>query len=292
MTQEAALASPSDRRHGSNVHGRSQLFDWLANLDNRARRLPKAEAWWAYDLFLFARYPRLQPGPDQGKRLDIALRAAGYKAQLQLLMHWKGKIASLPASERILRSLGSAKQIQLFALMADIASDFETFERRRNARDWSRSLGREGPRRQIVLLRKLDFARQSLKVLQQYASALDPSLAIEYVEAATEALGRLTELGPIRRLEDLLPLSRELSEIAESPATFAMVQMYWFFRSGCRCTGDESEVRVGLIRNDLWTSFGVSTVDILSEAQTGQSQGCQAVHEAVRRFHALQGTSS
>jgi hypothetical protein len=135
-----------------------------------------------------------------------------------------------------------------------------------------------------MLARKLAAARCSLEDLIQYANGLDPTLGGSYRKAAEGALEALATI-PNGSSENLYQrLYGELREITEDPTTFSMVQLYWFFRSGCGLTGDESEVRVAIIRNELWIRSEVSKVDFIPAYQGDQSQGCQAVHEAVRRF--------
>jgi len=80
--------------------------------------------------------------------------------------------------------------------------------------------------------------------------------------------------------------------VKTDPTTFAMVQLYWLLRHGCGLTGDESEVRVALIRNFFWAPLGVPKVKFRPFYEEGESQGCSAVRQAVRRFHLPKGTSA
>jgi hypothetical protein len=191
----------------------------------------------------------------------------------------------------VLQGLTKEQQIQLAALMVDVASDLEKYRNRKQAQVWFRSLGREGPRRQRMLLRKVAKVRQALDDLHKYAESLDPSVGSEYQQAADAALAQLSVLGGARPFEPLLDLSAELRGIAGDPTSFSMVQLYWFFRHECGLSGDESEVRVAVLRNELWHEYGVDRVAYRPRYEDAESRGCQAVHEAVRRFRPRQGTS-
>jgi hypothetical protein len=83
-----------------------------------------------------------------------------------------------------------------------------------------------------------------------------------------------------RSLAEFPALARELRQVTKSPVTSAMVWLYWFFRSGCHLSGDEAEVRVGLLRNALWKRLDVEEVFIA----TDQPRGCRAVYVAVSRY--------
>jgi hypothetical protein len=272
--------------------GRRKLFNWLKDFDKRASKLPPAEGMWTYSLFLFARYPRLRPRPIRAKRLDEALHKAGYESLAQLLSGRERQIAEHEETRRAIRGLKSAQRIQLAALLVDTAADIENFTGRRDAKDRSFKLEREGPRRQRMLARKLEASRRSLDNLRRYASALDASMGSSYRKAAEDALTRLSGLPTNRSFQGILTVYRELRQVTENPTTFAMVQLYWFFRSGCGLSGHEAEVRVALVRNAFWAAFSVAPVTFFPEYQVGQPRGCQAVHEAVRRFCPKKGTPS
>jgi hypothetical protein len=259
-------------------------FDWLKDMDKRASKLPPAKGVWEYPLFFFARYRRLRPILIRAGRLDKALHKARHESLAQFLSERAERITKQQETQQAVAGLTSEHRIQLAALLIDTEADIETFTRRKNAKDWSHKLGAEGPRRQRMLSRKLKKARASLSDLRQYATDLDPSLGFDYRRAADDALTQLVELREARSFAEHRTVYRELRQATKDPTTFAMVQLYWFFRSGCRLSGDEAEVRVALVRNAFWTTFGVARVAFFPKNQVGQSKGCQAVHEAVRRF--------
>jgi hypothetical protein len=92
-------------------------------------------------------------------------------------------------------------------------------------------------------------------------------------------------------LERFAAIHTDLVKIAQNPTTFAMVQIYWFFCSGCNLTGHDSEVRVALIRNAFWAQVGIPAVTYRESYTGDQSRGCDAVKQAVHRFRWPQGTA-
>ena len=86
---------------------------------------------------------------------------------------------------------------------------------------------------------------------------------------------------------DLLPQSFPFQD---EPIDSVQGQLYFFFRS-YGVSGNDAEVRVGLIRNAFLTEW-VGSVGVLKSYQDGESQGCDAVRKAVKRFELAQGKSS
>jgi|HubBroStandDraft_6_1064221.scaffolds.fasta_scaffold32309_2 hypothetical protein len=265
---------------------RGNLFDWLKNLDKSARKFHPADGWWSYSLFLFARYPHLRPRNASQGRLDKALQTSGCESLANLILDWEKRIAAHAQAKRAMEGLTSEQRIQVAAMVVDTETDYQNFASRKSTRVWSQKLGKEGPGRKRMLARKLENARRALNELREYATGLDATLGHDYQMAANDALDSLARVaGDVFSKNYHLALYHDLCHITEDPTTFAMIRLYWFFRSGCGQSGDESEVRVAIIRNAFWTPFGVAPVDFLPQYQPGESLGCQAVHEAVRRFH-------
>jgi hypothetical protein len=209
-----------------------------------------------------------------------------------LILGWEKRIAAHAQAKRAMDGLTSELRIQLAALVADVETDYQKFADRKSTRVWAQKLGKEGPGRKRMLARKRENARRALIELREYAKGLDATLGHDDQIAANDALDSLARVEGDGLSENYhLALYHDLCHITEDPTTFAMIQLYWFFRSGCGQSGDESEVRVAIIRNTFWTPFGVAPVVFLPQYQSGESLGCQSVHEAVRRFSS-QGTSN
>jgi hypothetical protein len=148
-----------------------------------------------------------------------------------------------------------------------------------------------------MLNRKLQKARQSVEELMAYAQDSRKENAPDSpLYRARRMLGQPYIVAASNALRDLdikyLPDAQKHIEIAtesmsvgsEDVEVFGMVQLYWFFRHECNLNGDESEVRVARLRNAFWIENGASAVTYRAKYIAGQSQGCEAVHVAVRRF--------
>jgi hypothetical protein len=260
----------------------------LADLDSKARQLPRATDWLVYPWFMFARYRHLRPRrtPDSSTQRDSHLRACA-KAFNQTLARWKKKIASHPEARRALQNLSPELGRQLAALLVDVMANLEMH--RKKYPPGLKALTLEAPRRARMLKRKRSKVQQSLESWLSYAARLNPLLAYADLDAGKRCL---EILGGVRERDypALFESMRASQLVPEDPTVRAMVDLYWFFRYGCKLTGDESEVRVALLRNHFWTVHGVPKVEYLAEYRTGESMGCQAVHEAVRRSRLSQGT--
>lgn len=69
-----------------------------------------------------------------------------------------------------------------------------------------------------------------------------------------------------------------------------MVRLYPFFTDECQQKPADAEVRVGLIRNALWTLTGVPPVRIYERYETtGEGTGCDPVRKAVTKWQKSQG---
>lgn len=128
---------------------------------------------------------------------------------------------------------------------------------------------------------KINRVRQAVADLDDYRSALDPLLGAR--RPPQDELPRPEEIA-LTDFEGLLT-KPEFHPIPTDPVASCMVQLYWFFRRGCRVSGNDSEVRVALIRNSFWTKLGESPVSFRPTYKSAESAGCPAVDAAVRRFH-------
>ena len=201
-------------------------------------------------------------------------------------------------SAACLKKLNKGQREQLAALTVEIVSNLEMRTATDRSSQWKRELCNEAPTRLRMLNRKLQKARQSVEELMAYAqdsrkeNASDSPLYI-----ARRMLGQPYIVAASNALLDLdikyLPDAQKHIEIAteslegigsEDVEVFGMVKLYWFFRHGCGLSGDESEVRVARLRNAFWTKYGVSKIKYRATYVSGQSQGCEAVHVAVRRY--------
>jgi hypothetical protein len=255
-------------------------------------RCKRADDWAEYSLFLFARHPTLQPKLDSPNSYKGESNRLGLERFETWLSDYEKRIETNPQVERVIKDFSNSQRKQLAALILDTKSEYENYTRRRQAKEWSRRLGKEGPRRQRMLIRKVKLAHKALLDLNDYAKSLDPSIGATITESSENALRHLSDPQTIQSLELLRALSKDLREFTKDPTHFSMVKLYWFFRTECNLSGHESEVRVALIRNTLWAPLGVQSVNFLPEYQSPESQGCQAVHEAVRRFRSPRGTTA
>lgn len=254
-------------------HGQ-EISNTLAELDARAATLPRARSWLNYPYFMFARFPHLRPLKNG-------------KTFWQKLEEWENRIESDSKAARALADLNPDLRQQLAALLVDIIAELEMY-RKKISRP-PKTFVAEAERRKRMLLRKREKARRELENLRDYARNLDRLLAGDDEEAARRCLEILSGIGDFDHAAILEVLSGQ-HPVPDDPAVRGMVDLYWFFRQCCGLTGDEAEVRVALLRNTFWTKYGVAEVDYRPTYIAGESKGCQAVHEAVRRFRPSQGT--
>lgn len=245
-------------------------FDTLADLDAKASTLQQARGWRAYPYFMFARYPHLRPAGDD-------------KAYQHTLKAWESRLASHPEAKRALEQLDRALTEQLTALIVDVVSDLEVYKRKTSRPP--KTFKTEMQRRNRMLKCKRERARRMLEDLFVYAASLDPLQAGDNAEAAKRCLKILDHVRDYDYASILE--APAVHPVSKDPTVRAMIDLYWFFRSGCQLPGDEAEVRVALLRNAFWTEIGISRIEYLSKYRTGESKGCSAVHEAVRRFRPL-----
>ena len=236
-------------------------FNWLEWLDREAARLPRATGWTSPDEpFMLARYPHLRPAPTPGDVHSRIMCESGEKTAAQQFAEWESRIAGSAESAVCLEGLCAEQRTQLAALLLQTRVDLEMRKADSRSSQWARHLRGEAPARLRKLNRKLQKARQAVEELKAYAEdsgAEGPKdmerhwarhlLGFDYRLAADKALRALVMKCPQE--------AQEFAEIAgeyptpERVEAFGMVQLYWFFRHGCHLSGDESEVRVALLRN-------------------------------------------
>jgi len=220
----------------------------------------------------------------------------------QQFAEWESRIAENTEAAACLVGLSAELRKQLAALLLETTDDLEMRTATDRTSQWKNQLCREAPTRLRMLNRKLHKARQAVQELMNYAkdsreeNAPDSPLyrarrmlGQAYIIAASNALRDLD----IEHLSDAqrhIEIATEsLSVRSEDVEVFGMVQLYWFFRHGCKLSGNESEVRVARLRNAFWTKQGVCAIKYRTEYDKVDSQGCEAVHVAVSRFKPHKG---
>jgi hypothetical protein len=262
--------------------GRPSLFNWLKWLDKVVRKFPSEANWLQYPpfqfarcrLFMMARYPQLRrPFFDEVLCRELS------SGEHRILEHRD--------TRHTVNGLNDQQRKELAALFLDIVESLKSYRAHRRRANRVNKLAREAPSRTRMLTRKLGKARRALENLRVYAQSLDELLGWEHARLTKICLEALQKLK-----EDSDPKFYKSIEaeypVLEDPAALGTVQLYWFFRHGCRLSGDEAEVRVARIRNAFWTEHGVSEVPYRPKYQPGESKGCDAVHVTILRFK--QGT--
>jgi hypothetical protein len=187
---------------------------------------------------------------------------------------------------RVLEKLAPELHSQLAALVHDTLIDSEIYDERRQKMRRIKRVGDQADRRNRMLDQKTRTARTALTKLRDYAAGLDPALGDPYKRASTYCLNELDRLNPAIagahfREQYARLQAGENHPVPDNPLSENMVKLYWFFKEGCGLTGDEAEVRTGLIRNAFWKDC--EPVDVRTHYADGESSGCMAVRDAVRR---------
>lgn len=214
-----------------------------------------------------ARYPQL-------------LRPLWDRVFLRELARGEQRLRGLTDSGRILRDLNADQISQLAGLLVDAMEAVDCHTSRRRSSQVAQRLAGEADRRARMLSRKTLKLRSELEKLRDYAQGLHPLLGLRYAKATDRCLDILSRL---REDPFALEVARSLKDeypTLENPGQLAMVQLYWFFRHECRCTGTESQVRVAMVMNDLLACN-------LAYIPTGADEGCPAVRQAVLRYRPL-----
>ena len=336
--------------------------NWLAQLDRRARRLEPAHTWDGPRMFIFARYPHLQPtrwldatgtsivrpprrphmrSTDSGNleppsfRMDmIEVQAAtlvpqgqerpslastmtqpptgglapwaerypdalndgaaqvlrGKRIFEELILGWRSRIESEPTLARACSGLSDDLRDQLAAFAFDTCDDLESYAQRKGTLTRTKTLSTEADRRGRMLARKARHASKVLVDLRDYATTVDPQISASYRRIAAQCIEQLAPYfnGPsqsatyFRELHGGLIANSASHRTSREPVQDNMVRLYWFFVHACGVTGDEAEVRTGLIRNAFWQPLA-RPVTVRLEYDGCESLGCNAVHSAVLR---------
>jgi hypothetical protein len=169
---------------------------------------------------------------------------------------------------------------QLAALLLDTITALESYKTYRRSAKRVNKLARE-PGGVRTLNKKIEKAQAAVKELGDYARRLD----IQDVSIVADlCFKKLSVLLIGDTTPQFYNSIKAMYPTPKDPVGLCMVQLYWFFRHGCGLKGREAEVRVALLRNGFWKELGVYEVPFRPEYKTGESRGCDAVHEAVRRF--------
>ncbi len=135
-----------------------------------------------------------------------------------------------------------------------------------------------------IARRKVEVYRLTLIDLETYLKNLSPLLKPSHFFGY-----ELPEPESVR-FPDLVGLLKTpgFHVTPANPVAPCMVRLYWFFRHGCGISGDQSEVRVALLRNAFWKKFNISSVEYRNrfDRESAEPAGCPAVIEAVRRYSA------
>lgn len=267
------MAEHTNRR---GVAGKQSLFNWLKWLDKKVRKFASGANWLQYPplrfarcrLFMMARFPDLpRPFPDS--------------VLCDELSRGEKLIRDSDHAERILRDLKPGQRSQLAGLLLDVIDALEFYTRHRQSSKSVSKLAVEHKRRERMLLRKVSKIRRELERLLKYAEELDRLLSQEYVHAAKRCLKSLANLKENSHDEEFYRFLRSEYPTLEDPRQLGMVELYWFFRNECGCSGTDSEVRVAMLAND----FLASPLKYIPKYNGPESQGCPAVRIAVSRFH-------
>ena len=271
-------------------------FNWLEWQDQEAKNLPRAKDWFGqYELFMLARYSQLQPQAIPNDLSEI-VPEAGEKAVAKLLADSEVSIAQNTETAPCLHGLDAEQRRQLAALMCDILSELETRPAIDGTARWASQLRKIAEARINALNKKVEKATRAIEELRSYALDLDggdirddalhtakTQLGFPYLNAANRSLCALNPKFFPTALEQIE--SVKANEKSVGIETYGMVRLYWFFRHGCGKTGDDAEVRTGMLRNAFWTKVGSDPVPLRRVYRGAESQGCGAVHSAVIRFH-------
>jgi hypothetical protein len=277
-----------------------QLVDWLEALDKKFSVESRVDSWLDCSPFVFARYPHLQPlqfFKIYGGKLRFFNSRTPFDEQLS---SWERRIAAHPEANLILKDLDNEQRKQLAALVLETVSDLDSYREQeeylksltqRARKLKSQRISKRKSGKLLPLDEKVVEIRHALRELHKTAT-LQGKAGADYAWFAAQGLQIKPpfESGP--SADDLLRRREEIiksPDYLESPETFCMVRLYWFFRTGCGQSGKESEIRTGLIRNYFWTEFGLKRVKIISRKifrNRGNdiSRGCSAVKLAVSHF--------
>jgi hypothetical protein len=278
--REMAMRAYSSGRGVRRSINESPYFNWLEALEKEVRKLPSGSNWFEHRhlapqrcrRFLMARFPKLvRAFPDTVLSSEFS---RGIK-----------RIRRSDHGSRILRDLSPAQAIQLAGLVLDLIEATETYASHGRTRKTVGELAAEADSRSRMLSRKTLKIRRELQGLIKYARRLNPALQAGYPRAAERCLEILEKLKPDHSAGEFYRLQRPEYPALEDPRQLGMVQLYWFFRHECRCSGRESEVRVAMTMNEFLPSHRRKKLRYNAKYTDAETQGCSAVRLAVSRYH-------
>jgi hypothetical protein len=251
--------------------------NWLEKHDEAALGLPPAVNFTEYSFFHLARYPRLRPHPpdDTHQRRIYEITQKSYATQIAL------KRSSLPG--RATDGLTSDQIDQLAALIIDLGGDLDDLATHGTEANQLRQIGRDGAQKQKKLTKQVEKIRLALAKLEDLADQVPPLLGRRYKVGAQACLDCLdVYCTPIP--DETLREQLSIHQPQDDPTSFAVVPLYWFFRHECGQSGNESEVRAAMLRNQFLTPPGREPLKVEAEFTGGESGGSSAVRIAVRRY--------
>lgn len=266
--------------------------NWLKEADKATHGRQRYRDWFGVSLSAFdvVRYPFLRPEkPPAGdpertmyEVAEILFERHLKKVESRLALETPEAVADLTAEQRI----------QLAALAEDCEVGIKCYNLIKPINDAQKKIAREGERRVKMLRRKLMKVLHGLEDLKDYARQMDSQYGFEELPTRVGlCLLALKQFKSAQGLADEFAWCREQGEdprksptLAINPTTRCMVKLYWFFRDGCSLSGDESEVRVAMIRNSFWMELGVEPIDYVPAYNIEENKGCTAVRLAVARY--------
>jgi hypothetical protein len=246
---------------------------------------------------MLVRYPHLRPDTSadvnaSGKSLEPSESTAW-----NLIAQQDNIIAAHPEGQRVMDGLSLNQRQQLAALVIDQKKDFDYKTERSTAAKALAKAAKEADRRQRKLETKLKNIRDALDELLGLAGDLHPGMGGPYKLAAEECLNQLDMVGPPATPEmwqERLETHKEIWGPPEDPSSFALVELYRFFRHECQQNGKESEVRAAIVRNEFLAPAGKGKLAYKSKYQrdTAESKAGSAVRNAVSRYPSAPGTKA
>jgi hypothetical protein len=273
--------------------------DWvnqLGQLDQDAERLAPASSWLDYSRFMLVRYPHLRP--DIASAMSPSKKYLGSSEQ----SFWKHiaeqdkVIAAHSTGKRAVENLTPDQRKQLAAMVIDHRHDGDiNAQSGAGAKALAKAV-KEAASRQRKLERWLKDARTALARIKGLTEDLHPGMGGPYKMAAEDCLDRLNNMVIPPSTPETWRERRQAHTdtwgTPEDQSSFALVELYWFFRHECKQSGKESEVRAAIIRNEFSASPGTPKLAYKStyERETAESKGCSAVRIAVSRYRPSQAT--
>jgi hypothetical protein len=268
-------------RAGKKREGRYD--NWLTAFDEAAQSLEPAQTFLDCSGLHLIRHPQLQPIPPED---TYALRI--FESNQKSFLHQIAmKQALFPP--RATKGLTPAQSDQLAALVIDLEGDSEHFLRYGKDAAELRQILRGGETKQRKLTQQVKNARAALSRLRDLAAKVPPVLGGPYRAAAERCLKDLD--GLFEPIPNQMWRERTQVQSVDDRTSFAVVPLYWFFRHECQLSGNESEVRAAMIRNQFLTPEGKPPLKYKPQYSDAETQGCTAVRQAVKRFRLSGGTS-